>query len=189
MVLNIIIYSILLYLLYLVYCYFIDRRVSVLSTIDNTHYKVRNMNNIENAANRLAKIKASLLDFVSYLERKYPDNKNILKIRQRANFDSIQETPQSNELTSYSLNKGEEISFCIREKKTPEKFHPHNIMMFVGIHELAHIMSDTVGHNEEFYNNFEFLLNEAYKGGYYYKENFEENPYKYCGIEITNEII
>ena len=33
--------------------------------------------------------------------------------------------------------------------------------MFVIIHELSHIMSKSIGHNSEFYDNFKFLLKEA----------------------------
>ena len=33
--------------------------------------------------------------------------------------------------------------------------------MFVAIHELAHIASETIGHNDEFWNNFKFLLDNA----------------------------
>ena len=33
--------------------------------------------------------------------------------------------------------------------------------MFVAIHEIAHIMTLSVGHTEEFWNNFKFLLENA----------------------------
>ena len=42
--------------------------------------------------------------------------------------------------------------------------------MFVAIHELAHIMSKTYGHNDEFRENFIFLLDNASKCGIYDRE-------------------
>ena len=38
-----------------------------------------------------------------------------------------------------------------------------NTLMFVAIHELGHIASETIGHNDEFWYNFKFLLENAVK--------------------------
>ena len=35
--------------------------------------------------------------------------------------------------------------------------------MFVAVHELAHIASASIGHTDEFWTNFKFLLEEAEK--------------------------
>ena len=71
------------------------------------------------------------------------------------------EPDPTNDFTSYSLNKGEKIVFCLRSEET-KQLHDINIIMFVAIHELAHVMSVTIGHNEEFYTNFRFLLQELF---------------------------
>jgi predicted metal-dependent hydrolase len=62
-------------------------------------------------------------------------------------------------------------------------------MMFVAIHELAHIASNGIGHDKEFYENFKWLLEEANQIGIYKRENFNDKPQMYCGINITNELI
>ena len=59
-------------------------------------------------------------------------------------------------------------------------------MMFVALHELAHIMTKSIGHTEEFWNNFRYLLKKAIKLGLYNDVNFEKNPVDYCGTKITN---
>ena len=61
-----------------------------------------------------------------------------------------------------------------------------NIMMFVALHELAHIMTKSVGHTDEFWDNFRYLLKKAIKLGVYKDVNFEKNPVDYCGTKITN---
>lgn len=57
--------------------------------------------------------------------------------------------------------------------------------MYVVIHELAHIGSDSVGHNEEFYTNFIYLLRVAINIGVYQKINYQLYPTNYCGLVIN----
>ena len=61
--------------------------------------------------------------------------------------------------------------------------------MFVALHELAHIMTKSIGHTEEFWENFKFLLKESIKMNLYKKIDFQKNPHKYCGIEIKDSPI
>jgi len=78
------------------------------------------------------------------------------------------------------------MHLCLRQKNQRKSLHDDNLLMFVIIHELAHIMSKSVGHNAEFYNNFKFLLKESVVMGCYKPVNFEKNPVKYCGMNVTN---
>ena len=78
------------------------------------------------------------------------------------------------------------MNLCIRQKNRDKTLHEHNLLMFVIIHELAHVASESVGHNTEFYRNFKFLLKEAAEHGIYNPVNFAKSPKKYCGIKVTN---
>ena len=60
-------------------------------------------------------------------------------------------------------------------------------MMFVAIHELAHTMTKSIGHTEEFWDNFRTLLKNARKLGIYERVNYNETPKSYCGIKITDD--
>ena len=59
-------------------------------------------------------------------------------------------------------------------------------MMFVAIHELAHIMTKSVGHTTEFWVNMKFLLKIGVEIGVYIKQDFNKNPVEYCGTKITD---
>ena len=59
-------------------------------------------------------------------------------------------------------------------------------MMFVAIHELAHLMSKSVGHTTEFWNNMKFLLKVGIKLNVYKKQDFNSQPKEYCGTMITD---
>ena len=57
--------------------------------------------------------------------------------------------------------------------------------MFVAIHELGHVMSESVGHTDEFWRNFKFIRSS---GGNQYLSpiDYKKNPKNYCGMEITD---
>ena len=92
----------------------------------------------------------------------------------------------TSEYTAYSQNKGEKLAFCLNTKKNGGKLIDLNTLTFVAIHELAHIASKSIGHNEEFWNNFKFLLEEAEIIGVYKPEDYKEDPKNYCGMKITD---
>ena len=57
---------------------------------------------------------------------------------------------------------------------------------FVVLHELAHIMTKSIGHTKEFWNNFKFLLQNAADIGVYTPIDYKRKPKEYCGMKITD---
>ena len=51
---------------------------------------------------------------------------------------------------------------------------------------MAHVMTKSIGHTKEFWNNFRFLLRVAVKNNIYKYQNFNLKPERYCGMEITD---
>jgi hypothetical protein len=62
-------------------------------------------------------------------------------------------------------------------------------MMFVTLHEIAHVCTVSIGHTEEFWENFKWILEEAINIGIYSKQEFSKNPVNYCGMTISNSPI
>ena len=156
------------------------------STFDNNEYLVRNRDDKHEAANILAKIRKNLEDLIASMKKKYPNDESVIRMGKKFNPDNISESGKSSQYTSYSVNKGEKIVFCIRQKDDNETFVDMNTIMFVSIHELAHVMSKSIGHTDEFWKNFKILLEESINIGIYKKENYTENPKEYCGISVTD---
>ena len=102
------------------------------------------------------------------------------------NPDAFSETTPDAQYTSYSVNKGEKIVFCLRDKKDGEELVKENIMTFVAIHELGHLMTESVGHEPDFWNNFKLLLRIAVDNGLYKNIDFNSTPKDYCGVKITD---
>ena len=132
--------------------------VYVKSSIDNKNYLVRNLPDKEKAANMLAVTRKRLLDLCNLLEKKYKKNKAINRLVHNFRPDNLSEGASSSKYTSYSVNKGEKIVFCLRSRNSKEDLVQENTMMFVALHEITHIMTKSIGHTEEFWRNFKFLL-------------------------------
>lgn len=91
--------------------------------------------------------------------------------------------------TSYSVNKGEQIVFCLRSRKNKDSIHDLNLMMYVVIHEMAHVGCPSIGHTDEFRMIFAFFTQQAIKLGLYKKIDFNNNPMEYCGMTVSESII
>ena len=58
--------------------------------------------------------------------------------------------------------------------------------MFVVLHELAHVCTESTGHTKEFWDNFKWILEESINIGIYTKQDFKLNNVEYCGMTITD---
>ena len=158
----------------------------VKSNDDNIEYLVRNMEDKEQAANKLAMISSKLKKLCKAALEKFPDSSDIKRMNKKFNPNNISEATKNNQYTSYSVNKGEKLVFCIRQKDDKESIIDDNTVTFVAIHELAHIMTKSVGHTYEFWDNFKILLKVAIDEKLYTKINYTNNPQEYCGIKISD---
>lgn len=160
--------------------------IYVKSSYDNNEYLVRNLENKDEAANILAKLRSKLEKLCKIMKTKFKNDQSVIRMNERFNPDNITEAGKNNQYTSYSVNKGEKIVFCIRQKDEDESLVDENTLTFVSIHELAHIMTKSVGHTPEFWKNFKKLLEVAVENNLYNKENYSSNPKEYCGIKVSD---
>ena len=158
----------------------------VVSNIDNQKYLVYNLKYKELAANTLAHVRTNLQRLCDILEKKYPKDERVIRMVSKFDPEAIVENDPNSKNTSYSINKGEKIVLCLRSRDGQNRIVKKNIIMFVALHEMAHIMTLSVGHTKEFWDNFEFLLREASKIGIYEEIDFNSTPHSYCGVRITD---
>lgn len=158
------------------------------SPYDKRFYLVRNLPDKKNAAKLLSLIRARLIEFVKYLRIKHPKDKRIERLARNFNPNQISESTPDSKYTSYSINKGEKIVFCVRQRNDKNELVDLNTMMFVSIHEMAHLMTISIGHTKEFWENMKFLLRQALSKELqlYRYQPFHENPKPYCGTIITD---
>ena len=158
----------------------------VQSPKDGRRYLVRNLPDRENAANLMASIRENLVTMRDYLSTEQRDDSRVVRLLKKFNPDNMMETQKGSKYTSYSVNKGEKLVFCMRSKDSEEKLTDLNTITFVALHELAHIMTKSIGHTEEFWKNFKYLLQLAVRLGIYKKIDYSANPQLYCGMKVTD---
>jgi RNase H-fold protein (predicted Holliday junction resolvase) len=159
----------------------------IVSTVDGDKYCVRERSNIKEASDLLAKTNLKMKKFVEYVDKKYPDKPNIRRLVKKFNPNKIVETLPTSEYTAYSENKGKKLAFCLnKEKQNNNNLIDENTLMFVALHELSHIATESIGHNKEFWDNFKFLLNEAQEAGLYTMVDYSKENKEYCGMTITD---
>jgi len=151
-------------------------------------YLVRNLPDKQDAADRLARVRGRLLKLRKYLKQKYYTKPFVKQMID--NFDCSAErfsesTPDA-QYTSYSVNKGEKVVMCLRQRNEKEELVQENIILFVALHEMSHVGTSTIGHTPEFWNHFAWILEQAEAIDIYQYTNFNAHPVEYCGVNITD---
>ena len=164
------------------------------SYYDGKKYLVQNTLHKEESAVLLSKLIERmnfLRDYLSSNIDKYPDYAEYIRLLS-VNFNEyrtqIYEGDGENNLTSYSVNKGEELVFCLHSKDTG-RLHQLNLLMYVAIHEMAHMACPEVGHTPLFSKIFKFLTEKAIEINLYKKEDFSNTPQEYCGMTLHSSIV
>lgn len=160
--------------------------VLVRSSIDGKEYIVQNKSDKQQAADALATVRADLIRFVEMLQSKETKDERVQRLASKFNPDTISEGTEDARYTTYTLNKGEKMVFCLRTRDQSDHIHRHTLLLFVAIHELGHVCTLSEGHTDEFNENFKWLIEKAVDYKIYTPENFRANPQQYCGIEVSD---
>jgi hypothetical protein len=169
----------------------VKNTVEVKSQKDGNIYRVQNLPDKQEAANRISGIREKLDNLIDTYKAdpSAMGDPRVKVLVNRYNPNNFSENDLTADTTSYSENKGEKIVVCIRDKAPPHNFVDDNTVMFVLLHEMAHLMSTTVGHTPEFWANFKRILHDAVQCGIYTTVNYAKTPIKYCGMTITDSPI
>jgi hypothetical protein len=163
--------------------------VEVTSSVDGRKYKVRDMPDKQKAADLLARVRQKIASLYMSLRDQFPNKPQIRQWVQNFSPDPsrFSEATPDAEHTSYSVNKGEKIHLCLRQREgANENLVDENVMVFVALHEMAHTITPTLGHGPDFWNNFGWLLKQAEAKGIYKFQDFKAHPVSYCGLHITD---
>jgi hypothetical protein len=159
----------------------------IISNVNGNTYCVRDRSKLSLAADRLAYVNNNLNKLVNHLSTKYPDNDNVQRLINGYNPKKIYETLPTSEFTAYSENKGEKLAFCLdTEKNSKGRLIDINTLMYVALHEVSHIATKSVGHTDEFWNNFKFMITEAKAINIYNPVDYKKTSARYCGMNITD---
>jgi len=159
----------------------------IVSTVDGDKYCVRERDNMLPAVDLLAKTSERMTTLVAYAKETDPEDERVKRLVSKFNANKIVETLPTSEYTAYSENKGRKIAFCLnKEKEDNNQLIDQNTLMFVAIHEMAHIMTVSIGHTKEFWDNFKFLLEKADQCKVYHPVDYSKQQTEYCGMTISD---
>jgi len=159
----------------------------IVSTVDGDKYCVRERDNMLPAVDLLAKTSERMTTLVTYAQETDPRDVRVKRLVDKFNANKIVETLPTSEYTAYSENKGRKIAFCLnKEKEDNNHLIDENTLMFVAIHEMAHIMTLSIGHTTEFWENFKFLLEKADQCNVYRPVDYSKENTDYCGMTISD---
>jgi hypothetical protein len=158
----------------------------IISSVNGNKYCVRDRAKLELAADKLANVNDRLDKLVDYLGKNYKNKENVKRLLKGYNPKKIYETLPTSEYTAYSENKGEKLAFCLDTEKSNGRLIDLNTLMYVALHEVSHIATKSIGHTDEFWDNFKFFITEAKKLKIYEPVNYKKEPARYCGMSITD---
>ena len=158
----------------------------VIASKDGNRYCVREREKIDEAANLLAETTDKCKQLVKYMHDTLPDDKRVKRLVAGFNPKAMKETLPTSELTAYSENKGEKIALCLNTTKSGDTLIDPNTLLFVAIHELSHIMTESIGHKQDFWQNFKFMLENAKAANIYQPVDYKKSPKEYCGMTIND---
>lgn len=164
----------------------------VKSDITNKSYLVQNLPNKEEAAHILGIIdkRISILD--DYLREninKFPEYKPYIEqFNNRIKKVTLYENAPDGKYTSFTVDKGKEIALCLRSRKTGQ-IHDINLVMYVTLHELAHVACPETDHTELFKKIFIFLIKNSIDLNIYKHIDYETDPAEYCGLVIDEDLL
>ena len=188
---SVIFFIILFIILYFSITYYNNRNHTYVKADDGNEYRVQNTEDNKESANLLADAITRVKTLLDHLKKSESQDIRTKTLLSRFNPDNITENdPQEMKsgVTSYTVNKGEKIVVCLRQQNN--NFVEINTLMYVIIHELAHICDITSEqHDEKFWNNFEWLLEHSVNIGIYNYIDYSKDQEPYCGMNITSNVL
>ena len=159
----------------------------VISDVDGNKYCVRDDKKVKESADLLARATNNCKKLVAHLKEKYKTGDDrVNRLVKNFKAEKVYEILPTSKFTAYSENKGEKLAFCLNTTKKGHEAIDINTLTFVALHELAHVATVEVGHTENFWRNFKFLIHEAEEIGIYKVVDYSKKPKQYCGMEITS---
>tara|TARA_B000000477_G_scaffold85995_1_gene72973 strand:+ start:1468 stop:2067 length:600 start_codon:yes stop_codon:yes gene_type:complete len=182
---------ILFIILYFSITYYNNRNHTYVKADDGNEYRVQIAEDNKESANLLSDAITRVKTLLDHLKKSESQDIRTKTLLSRFNPDNITENDRQemkSGVTSYTINKGEKIVVCLRQRNN--NFVEINTLMYVIIHELAHICDLTSQqHDEKFWNNFEWLLEHAVNIGIYNYVDYSKDQEPYCGMNITSNVL
>jgi len=173
------------------------------SKVDQNVYMIRrgglkSKEYIQESADMLGEINLRVTRLIDHIYSNYgtdSDKKyfiDMLKYNYKPSI--LSEAAIDSRYTTYTINK-RDMHVCLRTRDKQEKLYDVNLLMYVVLHELAHLcnydrqQNPIQGHGPEFKQIFKFLVTQAMEIGIYKYTDYSQSPVEYCNIVISSQIV
>lgn len=152
------------------------------------------------ASARLGYLNKVVQKLMAFVREKYIDNQTSDTYRKemyqrfiaRYNpHNMFENNPVSDVNTSFVESKGKRIGICLRQKQVNiGEFHDMNLLIYVMLHEMTHIMTKEIGHDRIFWQNFKLVLQDAThlvdddSRPIYRPIDYKLQPINYCSLHV-----
>ena len=188
--------------IYIFYIFVYDGTTTFFCSINQEYYKIRRGPDAEQRVKNLALIKLKLETIVKTLQNdsRFNSFESVKRLIRNWNIGiTIKEIGLLENDAAYVIDKLN-MSFCLRKSPSGGELESLNLLTYVAIHELAHVMSIETGHSTEFQENFKFLLEysktlifnnpiDGISDPLYVTINPQSEDSAFCGVEITPSAI
>lgn len=178
-------------ILLLVLVYVLSQKtVKINSSLDNTEYFVLKDEKemMTEASNTLSIIHSRIATLVRYLKEHDASHNVVDALESKYVRGVISEAVIQAGSTSYTIDKTS-IHVCLRSRDDERQIYDINTLMYVVLHEMSHLVSTSVGHNQEFKKIFRYLVSNAIKANVYTYVDYSKNNVHYCGMNLTTNIL
>lgn len=172
----------------------IDDNIQLKSSIDGNYYYVQgDHENIDDAADTFAIINDRVTKIINYIYDNYRNSTNEIerqiakRLMDRYGSENLRESSplNSDNDTSFTINKGDIIAICIRSPLEHNEILSINTIMFVVLHEISHIAATSYDHPDEFWEIFKWVLMKSKEAGLFISPDYGKNSVAYCGMNIN----
>ena len=171
----------------------------VKSNVDNHIYTIRSGKGkgdeyLTKSADTLAELNIRIKKLVDHVHKKHGNRHYIKELEKRYHKDILSEAAIDSRYTTYTIDK-EDMHVCLRTRDDHEQLYDINLLVYVLLHELAHLANYSRsgqpihGHGKEFSEIFKLLTKEALAIGIYRYENYYRRPVEYCGMTLNSHIL
>ncbi|NBU33985.1 hypothetical protein EB118_03450 [bacterium] len=195
----------LLLVVYVVVYFFFgyNETVKVKSDTDGNVYKIRqgrqkDTKYLKDSSNILGEINLRIETLIKHLLSKYGNDPEYLScvhnLRKRYKHSVLSEAAVDQRYTTFTVDK-RDMHVCLRTRDNQSHLYDINILMYVILHELAHMCNYDAngvpihGHGREFVKIFRFLVRESINIGVYTYVDFSNQPQEYCGMYINSSVV
>ncbi|NDC94804.1 hypothetical protein EB118_12600 [bacterium] len=194
---------VLICLIYILTKYNFNESITVVSQKDNNAYLIRRGKSksekyLSNSADTLAEINIQIEKLIEHLLKKIPEgseNRHYVKhLRKNYNHTVLSEAAIDQRYTTYTIDK-KSMHVCLRTRDNNEQLYDINVLMYVILHELAHLCNYDIhgnaiqGHGDSFKKIFKLLVQESINIGVYKYIDYTSKPQEYCGMYISSSIV